>query len=155
MRNVISLLFILILGLIISASSRAQSVTITGTVKDSITQLPIDSATVVLVNERNPTERYSVITDASGNWSYMFQSTGVIARTDIPTNLVLGQNYPNPSTLPQRSNSRCRHPAWQGSPFTTSWGNSLMKDPFLSPQDTTLSIGEVKEVPACCSIRLK
>ena len=76
--------------------SFADSVTINGSVKDTVTHLPIDSATVLLVNKNNAAERYSVVTDASGSWAYTFQSTGVAGSANVPTSLQLDQNYPNP-----------------------------------------------------------
>ena len=81
---------------IISGSAPAQSVTINGSVTDKISLLPIDSATIDLVNKNSESERYNVVTNATGGWSYTFQPSGVADGITVPSTLSLAQNYPNP-----------------------------------------------------------
>ena len=96
MKNLLRYLIPVIVGALFSFSAHAQSVTVNGNVKDKISLLPISSAGIDLVNKANPVEHYSVVTNAAGDWSYTFQSSGVPEPTSIPTTLSLSQNYPNP-----------------------------------------------------------
>lgn len=85
-----------IVSSIFSGSAPAQSITINGSAKDKHTLLPIDSATIELVNKNNSSEHYKVVTNATGGWSYTFQPSGVADGITVPTTLSLAQNYPNP-----------------------------------------------------------
>ena len=68
----------LCVGLIVMhAAVLAETITLSGSVKDKTTLAPIDSARVEIVNGSNPSERYSVITNSTGAWSYTFDMTGV------------------------------------------------------------------------------
>ena len=87
---------LLVVSSIFSGSATAQSLTINGSVKDKLSLLPIDSATIELVNKINNSEHYKVVTNPAGVWSYTFQSTGVADGIHVPTTLNLAQNYPNP-----------------------------------------------------------
>ncbi|MCC6396424.1 MAG: hypothetical protein IT282_05355, partial [Bacteroidetes bacterium] len=55
----------------------AETITLSGTVKHASSLSPLDSVSIELINEANPSERYSVLTDALGMWSYSFNLTGV------------------------------------------------------------------------------
>ena len=75
--------------------SSAYGVSITGTVLDTITQFPIDSAQVQIICE-NPQFRDTVYTDMTGNWSYTFTPPSVEDDPGLPESFALYQNYPNP-----------------------------------------------------------
>lgn len=87
---------IFIFSLHVPARVVAQSVTIYGSAKDKISLLPIDSASIDLINKNNPAEHFSVVTNAQGSWSYTFQSSGVPDAATVPSVFSLEQNYPNP-----------------------------------------------------------
>jgi membrane dipeptidase len=89
-------LLLLLTGFFQSAPVHAQSVTVSGTVRDSITQVGIDSAVVQFVNNQNPTEQYTVVANQFGNWTLTIQTTGVSPSYTIPSAIRLEQNYPNP-----------------------------------------------------------
>lgn len=74
----------------------AQSVTIGGTVSDSVTAAPIDSARVVVIHASNPSLRHTVFTDISGAWSLSFIPASAPEDPLLPGRLALDQNYPNP-----------------------------------------------------------
>ena len=96
MKNYLRYFIPVVVESLLFFSAHAQSVTVNGNVKDKVSLLPIESATINLVNKSNPAEHYSVVSNAAGNWSYTFQSTGVSEPSSIPTTLSLSQNYPNP-----------------------------------------------------------
>jgi membrane dipeptidase len=89
---------LLSLGLILLLFSRGLSevITISGTVKDKYSFAPIDSALIEIVNTKNPADRYSVVTNAAGFWSYTFNTTGVLETPTLPGSFSVDQNYPNP-----------------------------------------------------------
>jgi membrane dipeptidase len=89
-------LFPLIALLLFSGEGFSQTVTIGGTVRDTVTLSPIDSARIAIVNVNNSSERYTVFTNIAGVWSYTFQSNGVDEREELPLTVSLAQNYPNP-----------------------------------------------------------
>jgi membrane dipeptidase len=89
-------LALLSVSILIASHAQAQTVTIGGTVRDSLTLLPISGARVDLVNLANPAEHYTVSTDLSGEWKYVFQSSGVGTPPGLPLEFSLEQNYPNP-----------------------------------------------------------
>ena len=74
----------------------SEIITITGSVKDKGSLAPIDSALIEIVNTKNPAERYSVVTNAAGLWSYTFNTTGVLENSTLPGAFSVDQNYPNP-----------------------------------------------------------
>lgn len=65
-------------------------------VKDSSSLALIDSARIDIVNTADPSEKYSVFTNANGAWSYTFQITGVDQKEHLPVSFNLKQNFPNP-----------------------------------------------------------
>jgi membrane dipeptidase len=89
---------LLSLGLLflMSPDGFAEVITISGSVKDQGTFAPIDSALVEIVNSKNPAERYSVVTNTAGLWSYTFNTTGVLENPALPGSFSVDQNYPNP-----------------------------------------------------------
>jgi membrane dipeptidase len=89
--------FLLCVGLIVMhVAVLAETITLSGSVKDKTTLAPIDSARVEIVNGSNPSERYSVITNSIGAWSYTFDMTGVQGDPGVPSAFAVEQNYPNP-----------------------------------------------------------
>ncbi len=74
----------------------AEIITISGSVKDQRTSAAIDSALIEIVNSKNPAERYSVVTNTAGLWSYTFNTTGVLENSTLPGSFSVDQNYPNP-----------------------------------------------------------
>lgn len=88
---------ILCVGLIVMRTVvLTETITLSGSVKDKATLAPIDSARVEIVNAGNPAERYSVITNSTGAWSYTFDLTGVQDDPGVPSAFAVEQNYPNP-----------------------------------------------------------
>ena len=96
MRNIRIVITLVIISSILNGRAPAQSITINGSAKDKLTLLPIDSATIDLINKNNNSEHYKVVTNASGGWSYTFQPSGVRDGISVPTTITLAQNYPNP-----------------------------------------------------------
>lgn len=74
----------------------AQSLTIGGTVADSITAAPVDSARVDVVHVSNPALRHTLYSDISGAWSLTFLPASVGGDAEVPAAVDLRQNYPNP-----------------------------------------------------------
>jgi membrane dipeptidase len=77
--------------------SFAETITLSGIVRDKGSHAPIDSATIEIVNVANPAQRYAVNTNASGAWSYSFDVTGLTSPVmSVPESFSVEQNYPNP-----------------------------------------------------------
>ena len=83
-------------AILVCVSSFSQTTTIGGSVRDTVTLSPIDSARISIVNLNNPNERYTVFTSPTGTWSYTFQSNDVDEGIRRPESFSLAQNYPNP-----------------------------------------------------------
>jgi hypothetical protein len=86
----------LVLLLLLSSGGFSEIITISGSVKDKRSFAPIDSARIEIVNTKNPAERYSVVTNVAGLWSYSFNMSGVLENPGIPGSFSVDQNYPNP-----------------------------------------------------------
>ncbi len=71
----------------------SQGVTLSGSVKDMVSLAAIDSARIDIVNTLNPSDRYTLYTDAGGLWSL---TVGVNDEPGLPSSFTLAQNYPNP-----------------------------------------------------------
>ena len=99
----------LALFLLISPEGFSEVITISGSVKDNRSLAPIDSALIEIVNSKNSVERYSVVTNAAGVWSYSFNTTGVLENPTLPGSFSVDQNYPNPfnpsTTIPLTTRS--------------------------------------------------
>jgi membrane dipeptidase len=80
----------------VQSISHSESITLSGSVKDKITQAPLESATVEIVNTADPVQSFLVLTNASGNWSYTFDVTSSASPVDVPESFSVEQNYPNP-----------------------------------------------------------
>ena len=80
------------LSILLPACAFAQSINLSGIVRDRQTLAPLDSALVEIINPVNPLERYSVRTSPAGLWSL---SLGV-EDAGLPAGFALEQNYPNP-----------------------------------------------------------
>ena len=74
----------------------AETITLSGSVKKTSSLAPLDSVSIELINETNPSERYTVLTDALGMWSYSFNLTGIGDAGETPAGFSVAQNYPNP-----------------------------------------------------------
>lgn len=73
----------------------SQNISITGFVKDLITNAPIEGAKVELKNlESNLID--SVFTDVSGNWQYQIISSLAEEDESMPNHFHVNQNFPNP-----------------------------------------------------------
>jgi membrane dipeptidase len=82
-----------ILSLIGFTQAYSQGLTLSGSVRDMSSLAAIDSARVEIVNTFNPSERYTIYTDAGGLWSL---TVGVTEEAGLPTSFTVAQNYPNP-----------------------------------------------------------
>jgi membrane dipeptidase len=96
------LLIALLTSLPFAASS--ENITVGGTVRDKVSLSPIDSARVEIINASNPSERYTVFTNALGSWSYTFTASDVSADPALPASFSVDQNYPNPFNPSTRVN---------------------------------------------------
>jgi membrane dipeptidase len=90
--------------IILTCSASSEVITISGSVKDKQSLASIDSARIDIVNSSNPAERYSVITNSSGLWSYTFNINGIEDSPGVPVNFSIEQNYPNPFNPSTRIN---------------------------------------------------
>jgi membrane dipeptidase len=81
-----------------------ETITLSGTVKDEVSLLPIDSARIEIINVSNPSERYTVRSNATGAWYYSFDAADVAEAPGKPAVFVLEQNYPNPFNPSTRIN---------------------------------------------------
>lgn len=86
----------ILIFLLIPLTVTAETITLSGSVKDRLTLSPLDSARVEIVNTDNPAERYSVVTNPTGLWSYTFDVTDAQNSPQAPESFILDQNYPNP-----------------------------------------------------------
>jgi membrane dipeptidase len=84
------------LMLCLTGTADAQSITLSGIVKDKSSLAPLDSARVEIVNTSDPTERFSVVTNSLGTWSYTFVPTSATHSPELPDKFSVEQNYPNP-----------------------------------------------------------
>jgi len=85
----------ILVHLIILFSPTFFAQVISGTVIDSINQIGIANAKVIIINT-NSGFTDSTFTNSLGNWSYDF-STTLIGEIDIiPSDFLIAQNYPNP-----------------------------------------------------------
>ncbi len=81
---------------VLSEIGSGQSLTVTGTVRDSVTNSGVDSAAVTFINAAEPLDRHTVISNQFGNWSVSLEPTSVQYPPAVPRSFALGQNYPNP-----------------------------------------------------------
>jgi membrane dipeptidase len=94
-RTVTGLSLVLVLSSIISIT-HAGTITLTGSVRHRTTMAPLDSATIEIINNAQPGERFTVTSSAVGLWSYTLQTTTVATNGEVPGTFTLAQNYPNP-----------------------------------------------------------
>ncbi len=74
----------------------AETITLSGSVKDKISLGPVDSARIDITNAAQPTEHYTVFTNPAGQWAYSFDFTGVGNESSVPEGFSVDQNFPNP-----------------------------------------------------------
>ncbi len=84
----------IILVLFVFSCSFGIAQSISGTVTDSVTQIGIINAKV-LVKNLNSGSSDSTFTNSSGNWNYTFV-TGLYNEYLSPSNFLIAQNFPNP-----------------------------------------------------------
>lgn len=84
----------LIFGFLIVAHQLNYSQSISGNIKDSVTQDAISNAKVLITN-LNTGKVDSAFSNSTGNWTYNF-ITSVDNNSEIPSNYLIAQNYPNP-----------------------------------------------------------
>lgn len=95
MFNSSTKLFLVFGAFILCNYSFTQTITISGNVKDIITNSPIEGAKVEL-KELNSGTIDSVFTDFSGNWNYQFLISAISSEVGIPGTFLVYQNFPNP-----------------------------------------------------------
>lgn len=91
-----SLCFCFVLFILFPFRAPGGSIVLSGSVRHLASLTPLDSAQVVIINETNPAERFTVMSNVLGLWSYTLQTTGVGTREDVPVGFSVDQNYPNP-----------------------------------------------------------
>ncbi len=74
----------------------SQTLNISGHVQDKSNGASLYRAKILLVNKDNPELRDSLLTNSSGNWSYILQITDVQDKSFSPAEFEVYQNYPNP-----------------------------------------------------------
>lgn len=84
----------LLFGFLVILQQLDHSQSISGTIKDSVTQVAISNAKVLITN-LNTGKVDSAFSNSSGNWTYNF-ITSVDDNSEIPPNYLIAQNYPNP-----------------------------------------------------------
>jgi membrane dipeptidase len=89
---------------ILSCTALAESITLSGTVQDKNTLVPLDSVRIDIINASDPAEHYTVLTNTMGLWSYTFSLSGVTSDPAVPAGFSVGQNYPNPFNPSTRIN---------------------------------------------------
>ena len=82
--------------LLYSVFAIAQTTTVGGVVRDSVTLATLDSARIDIVNTTNSSEHYTVFTNSLGVWFHTFISNGVDDHDGLPRTFSVEQNYPNP-----------------------------------------------------------
>ena len=87
---------LLLLCLSAMSSAPAGSVNLSGSVRHLSSLTPIDSATIEIINDAQPAERFTVVSNAVGLWNFSLQTTSVGAEGALPGTFALDQNYPNP-----------------------------------------------------------
>ena len=80
--------------LVISFCLNAQTLTVKGTVTSSEGAVPY--AKVTFTNNNDTSQKYSALTDSSGNYSVDVVTSVKGGKIIIPKGFKLGQNYPNP-----------------------------------------------------------
>jgi membrane dipeptidase len=91
-----SLVPFLALCLLSPVPAAGGSIVLSGSVRHLASLTPLDSAEVLIINDANPVERFTVMSNALGLWSYTLQTTGVGTRETLPAGFAVEQNYPNP-----------------------------------------------------------
>lgn len=84
----------ILFGFLVIAHQLNYSQTISGTIKDSVTQTALSNAKVSITN-LNTGKVDSTFSNSSGNWTYNF-ITSVDDNSQIPSDYLVAQNYPNP-----------------------------------------------------------
>lgn len=90
-KNFLLLIFLILLY----STSYTQTISISGSVKDIITNAPIENAKVE-IREINSGVTDSVFTDLTGNWQYQFLVSNIGSEQITPAGFQVFQNFPNP-----------------------------------------------------------
>jgi len=88
-------IYTLVFTFLFSIVHFAQSISVTGNIKDVQTNSPIENAKVQIKNISNGIID-SVFSDAIGNWQYDIATSVEDDIYYLPTNLEVMQNFPNP-----------------------------------------------------------
>lgn len=88
-------LLLLTIFILSSTVANSQTFSISGNVKDKITNAPIENAKVEL-RELSSGITDSVFTDLSGNWQYQFLLSNIENGKTSPNDFQVYQNFPNP-----------------------------------------------------------
>jgi membrane dipeptidase len=87
-------LWLIFLGLFTFFTNQNIAQTISGSVKDYYTELPLNGVKIRIINNTSG-ETDSTSTNINGNWQHTF-STSVTDDNNLPAEFYLEQNYPNP-----------------------------------------------------------
>lgn len=94
--------------LIFCVPIQTKAITVNGLIKTS--SYPVQCANIVFINNQDTTKQFSAITDTSGYYQIELKSTSLKPIDNLPNNIELSQNYPNPfssSTLiPYKINTK-------------------------------------------------
>ena len=86
--------FFIALSILFPMITYAQTYAIKGTV--SVSTVPVRYASIVFTNSSDTTQKFSALTDTSGNYQIGVIQTSVSPQNNQPTKFELAQNYPNP-----------------------------------------------------------
>jgi hypothetical protein len=85
-----------------------QSIIVNGNI--SCVEGPVKYASILFINQSDPTKKYSALTDAEGNYQIDLVTSIRSNQVDIPKGFELEQNYPNPfltsTSIPYRLNNQ-------------------------------------------------
>ncbi len=87
---------LLTLSLYATVAATGENVTLSGSVRHLASLSPLDSATITIINDARPDERFTVMSNAVGLWNFSLQTTSVGSTPPLPGTFTLDQNYPNP-----------------------------------------------------------
>jgi glucuronoarabinoxylan endo-1,4-beta-xylanase len=94
MYKLFTRLFITVLSIMVSVTVHAQTFSVRGNVIASI--YPVKNASVTIVDNTDTTQRFSALTDASGNYQIGLPTSVESNANNSPAGFELAQTYPNP-----------------------------------------------------------
>jgi glucuronoarabinoxylan endo-1,4-beta-xylanase len=96
-KNRFFLLFFCLYQIIFLIQIHPQTILIQG--KIIATRFPVKNASVIFIDNTDTTNKFSALSDASGNYQVNLNVTSVESGNSLPTKFELEQNYPNPFSL--------------------------------------------------------